>query len=387
MKNYKIPLVNDTISDQELIDLADWIKTIPQLTKGPLSREFEELWSEWLNTSHSVFVNSGSSANLLMIDALKESGRLKSNNIIVPAVSWSTTVAPVIQLGLNPVLCDADPKNLGLNLDHLKEILSTQDIGAIVIVHVLGVPNHMAEIMELCEKYDVILLEDCCESHGSEYQGSKVGTFGLMSTFSFFYGHHISTIEGGMISTSDEEMHELLILKRAHGWVRDLPEDAQRKYTEAFETSDFESLYSFYTTGYNVRSNDVSAFLGLSQMKNIDKYGKIRNNNYKYYKKLLKEFWFQDCDNSFISNFSYGMLFEDRDKVAAKLITNGVECRPLICGSIGLQPFWIKLYGKCSLPVADRVHKEGLYLPNNPKMKLSDIDFIANILSDYKGVR
>ena len=107
MKNYKIPLVNDTISDQELIDLADWIKTIPQLTKGPLSREFEELWSEWLNTSHSVFVNSGSSANLLMIDALKESGRLKSNNIIVPAVSWSTTVAPVIQLGLNPVLCDA----------------------------------------------------------------------------------------------------------------------------------------------------------------------------------------------------------------------------------------------------------------------------------------
>jgi CDP-6-deoxy-D-xylo-4-hexulose-3-dehydrase len=384
MKNYKIPLVNDTISDQELFDLADWIKTIPKLTKGPLNSKFEEIWSTWLNTKHSVFVNSGSSANLLMIDALKESGRLKSKNIIVPAVSWSTTVTPVIQLGLNPILCDADPKNLGLNLDHLKEILSTQDIGAIVIVHVLGVPNHMVEIMELCEKYDVILLEDCCESHGSEYQGSKVGTFGLMSTFSFFYGHHISTIEGGMISTSDEEINELLILKRAHGWVRDLPEPAQKKYTEEFDTSDFELLYSFYTTGYNVRSNDISAFLGLSQMKNIDKYGKIRNNNYKYYKKLLKDFWIQDCDNSFISNFSYGMLFQDRDKVAAKLMTNGIECRPLICGSIGRQPFWIKLYGECSLPIADRVHKEGLYLPNNPKMRFSDIDFIANVLNEYK---
>ena len=302
----------------------------------------------------------------------------------MPAVSWSTTVAPVIQLGLNPILCDADPKNLGLNLDHLKELLSTQDIGAIVIVHVLGVPNHMVEIIELCEKYDVILLEDCCESHGSEYQGSKVGTFGLMSTFSFFYGHHISTIEGGMISTSDQEINELLILKRAHGWVRDLPGPAQEKYTKEFDTSDFESLYSFYTTGYNVRSNDVSAFLGLSQMKNIDKYGKIRNDNYKYYKKLLKDFWAQDCDNSFISNFSYGMLLKDRDKVASKLMSNGIECRPLICGSIGQQPFWIKLYGKCSLPIADRVHKEGLYLPNNPKMKFSDIDFIFNVLNEYK---
>jgi len=384
MNSYKIPLVNDTISNQELFDLADWIKTIPKLTKGPLNNKFEGVWSKWLNTKHSVFVNSGSSANLLMIDVLKESGRLKSDNIIVPAVSWSTTVAPVIQLGLNPILCDADPKNLGLNLEHLEQILRTEDIGAILIVHVLGVPNHMDEIIELCQKYDVILLEDCCESHGSEYKGSKVGTFGLMSTFSFFYGHHISTIEGGMISTSDNEINELLILKRAHGWVRDLPEQAQNKYTNEFGTSDFESLYSFYTTGYNVRSNDVSAFLGLSQMKNIDKYGNIRNDNYNYYKKLLKDFWFQDCDNSFISNFSYGMLFKDRDKVAAKLMSSGIECRPLICGSIGLQPFWIKLYGKGSLPVADRVHKEGLYLPNNPKLKHSDIDYIANILSEYK---
>ena len=187
MKNYKIPLVKDTISNQELFDLADWIKTIPRLTKGPLNKEFEELWSKWLNVKSSIFVNSGSSANLLMIDVLKESGRLKSKNIIVPAVSWSTTVAPVIQLGLNPILCDADPTNLGLNLDHLKELLSTQDIGAIVIVHVLGVPNHMSEIMTLCKKYDVsgfptiLLLKD----------GNKVNTYngdrtkdGLMSFLS-----------------------------------------------------------------------------------------------------------------------------------------------------------------------------------------------------------
>tara|TARA_Y100000768_G_scaffold71191_1_gene50190 strand:- start:9449 stop:10603 length:1155 start_codon:yes stop_codon:yes gene_type:complete len=384
MNDYKIPLVNDTISDKELFDLADWIKTIPRLTKGELNNKFETKWSEWMGVKSSVFVNSGSSANLLMIDALKESGRLKSNNIIVPAVSWSTTVAPVIQLGLNPILCDADKDNLGLNIEHLEEILSSKQIGAVMIVHVLGVPNHMTEICELCKKYDVILLEDCCESHGSEYKGSKVGTFGLMSTFSYFYGHHISTIEGGMISTNDEEMNELLILKRAHGWVRDLPASSQGKYTNKFNTSDFESLYTFYSTGYNVRSTDVSAFLGLSQMKNIDEYGKIRNNNYEYYKKKLKHFWMQDCSDSFISNFSYGMLFKNRDKIAKDLMENGIECRPLICGSIGLQPFWINLYGECSLPMADRVHKEGLYLPNNPKLKFSDIDYIAKILNKYR---
>ena len=384
MNDYKIPLVNDTISDKELFDLADWIKTIPRLTKGELNNKFEKKWSEWMGVKSSVFVNSGSSANLLMIDALKESGRLKSNNIIVPAVSWSTTVAPVIQLGLNPILCDADKDNLGLNIEHLEEILSSKQIGAVMIVHVLGVPNHMTEICELCKKYDVILLEDCCESHGSEYKGSKVGTFGLMSTFSYFYGHHISTIEGGMISTNDEEMNELLILKRAHGWVRDLPVSSQGKYTDKFNISDFESLYTFYSTGYNVRSTDVSAFLGLSQMKNIDEYGKIRNKNYEYYKKTLNHFWMQDCSDSFISNFSYGMLFKNRDDIAKDLMENGIECRPLICGSIGLQPFWINLYGECSLPMADRVHKEGLYLPNNPKLKFSDIDYISKILNKYR---
>ena len=137
MNNYKIPLVNNTISDSELFDLADWIKTIPRLTMGDLNKKFENQWSNWLGTQHSVFVNSGSSANLLMIDVLKECNRLKSNNIVVPAVSWPTTVAPIIQLGLNPILCDADPENLGLNLDHLEKILSNQDISAVLIVHVL----------------------------------------------------------------------------------------------------------------------------------------------------------------------------------------------------------------------------------------------------------
>ena len=300
MNNYKIPLVNDTISNQELNDLADWIKTIPRLTKGPLNDEFQQVWSNWLNVKHSVFVNSGSSANLLMVDALIESERLKSKNIVVPAVSWSTTVAPVIQLGLTPILCDADKDNLGLDIEHLEEILSSNEIGAIMIVHVLGVPNHMTEICELCEKYDVILLEDCCESHGSEYKGSKVGTFGLMSTFSYFYGHHISTIEGGMISTSDDEMNELLILKRAHGWVRIFHHHLKRNI-QIIQYFDFESLYTFYSTGYNVRSTDVSAFLGLSQMKNIDEY-EIRNKNYEYYKNL-NHFWKQDCSDSFISIF------------------------------------------------------------------------------------
>ena len=154
----------------------------------------------------------------------------------------------------------------------------------------------------------------------------------------------------------------------------------KKKYQTKFQVSDFESLYTFYSLGYNLRSNEISAFLGLNQIKNIDKYGKIRNNNYEYYKEQLKDFWFQTSNDSFISNFSYGMLLENRDETAYQLMKNGIECRPLICGSVGLQPFWKNLYGESRLPIADKVHKQGLYLPNNPKIKFSDIDFICEIL-------
>lgn len=228
--NEKITLVKDTIDIDDVNKLIEWLKTNPRLTKGNLTIEFEKKWSEWLGSKYSVFVNSGSSANLAAIYSLILSGKLKNNKIVVPAVSWVTTVTPAIQLGLEPIMCECDMDNLGLDINHLKEIIKTENPGAIILVHVLGFPNYMDEIIDLCNENDIMLIEDTCESIGSEYNGKKLGTLGDLSTFSFYFGHHMSTIEGGMVSTDDEELYHILLSIRSHGWDRDLPQEKQERY-------------------------------------------------------------------------------------------------------------------------------------------------------------
>jgi CDP-6-deoxy-D-xylo-4-hexulose-3-dehydrase len=376
-----IPLVRDTIEREDLSKLANWLLTNPRLTKGELTIEFEQKWSKWLGRSHSVFTNSGSSANFLMIDALIQSGRLRNPTIIAPAVSWVTTVAPIMQLGLRPLLCDADEQNLGLSLDHLQHLLNANDVGAVIIVHVLGVPNHMKEIQFLCDKYEVPLLEDCCESHGSLYEGQKVGTFGLMSSFSFYYGHHISTIEGGMISCNDEELYSIVLSIRSHGWARDLPDHRRRKLEAEHGVNSFQSLYTFYYPGYNFRPTDLNAFLGLLQLERLDSITAKRNANYLLYKEeLVPTFWVQENPRGYISSFAFGLIDERRQSLVARLGENGIETRPLICGSIGQQPFWIKSHGRCSLPVADRVHKFGFYVPNNHQLSPAEVESVCEVL-------
>lgn len=377
-----IPLVKDTIDLNDLNQLADWLRTNPRLTKGELTVKFEIEWSKWLGTQYSVFVNSGSSANFLMLDALIQSGKLKSNKVIVPAVSWVTTVAPIIQLGLDPILCDADKDNLGIDLEHLERLLKENEVGAVIIVHVLGVPNHMDEIQYSCDKYNVILLEDCCEAPGSKYKGKKVGTFGAMSSFSFYFGHHMSTIEGGMVCCMDEDIYSIVLSIRSHGWARDLPSPKRAKHEKEFGIREFESLYTFYYPGYNFRSTDLNAFLGLLQLKKLDDVITLRNRNYLLYKKLLEvNYWVQTNSVAYISNFSFGLIDKRRLNIVKKLNESGIETRPLICGSIGQQPFWIKRYGRTSLQMADMVHANGLYLPNNHQITKEEIGFVCNVLN------
>src|SRR3989344_4287662 len=198
MKQYNIPLIKDTINFSDVKKLSEWLLTNPRLTKGELTVKFEEEWSKWNGNKYSVFVNSGSSANLLMVYALMAAGKLKNKKAIVPAVSWVTTVSPFMQFGLEPLLCDADATNLGLDVEHFEKLCQEHNPAVVIMVHVLGHTSNMAAILEICKKYDVILLEDCCESHGSQYEGQKVGTFGNMASFSYYFGHHMSTIEGGM---------------------------------------------------------------------------------------------------------------------------------------------------------------------------------------------
>lgn len=378
-----IKLVKDTIDSDDINRLVRWLQTYPRLTKGDLTTEFENKWSEWLGVKHSVFVNSGSSANLAAIYSLIISDKLRNKKIVVPAVSWVTTVTPAIQFGLEPIMCDCDKDNLGLSIEHLKKIIEEEDPALIILVHVLGFPNHMKEIVDLCKEKDIFLIEDTCESIGTKYNNKLLGTFGDLSTFSFYFGHHISTIEGGMVCTDDDDLYHLLLSIRSHGWDRDLPEKVQKGLREKFSVDDFRALYTFYYPGFNLRSTDLQAFIGLGQMEKLDTIIEGRNRNYqKYMREIDNKFWtINPPENSHISNFCFPIITENLTKLKDDLILNNIECRPLICGSINEHPFWYQRYGKKELPNAKLVHDNGLYIPNNHQMTELELDRIIEIVN------
>lgn len=380
----KIPLVKDTIDKKDIKQLISWLKTNPRLTKGELTILFEHEWSKWLGTKFSVFVNSGSSANLAAVYALILSGKLKNNKIVVPAVSWVTTVTPAIQLGLQPIMCDCDKNNLGLDISSLKEIIETENPGAIILVHVLGIPNQIDEILDLCKKNNIMLIEDTCESLGSQYENKKLGTFGNLSTFSFYFGHHISTIEGGMISTDDEDLYHILLSIRSHGWDRDLPTYKQNELREKYKIDEFTSLYTFYYPGFNLRSTDLQAYIGLNQLKKLDEITHLRNKNYEiYHNEIKNDFWkIQPPENSFVSNFSYPIITEKKFELVNNLKKNNIECRPLICGSISKHPFWYQKYGTNSYPNSELVHNLGIYVPNNHQITDKELKKIVKVINN-----
>ena len=379
-----IKLVKDTIDFDDITKLIEWLKTNPRLTKGDLTSEFEKRWSEWLGVKYSVFVNSGSSANLAGIYSLMLSQKMKNNKIVVPAVSWVTTVTPAIQLGLTPIMCDCDIENLGLDINHLNQIIKDEDPSAIILVHVLGVPNNMKEIMDICKENNILLIEDTCESIGSKYSNKMVGTFGDLSTFSFYFGHHMSTIEGGMISTDDEELYHILLSIRSHGWDRDLPEKKQTELRQKYGVNDFRALYTFYYPGFNLRATDLQAFLGLGQLEKLDSIIHNRNKNYlKYKKEINNEFWsVSEPKGSYVSNFSFPIVTKNIDNLINELVKNNIECRPLICGSINEHPFWYERYGKQILPNSKIIHEYGLYLPNNHQMTDDEINKVIKIVNE-----
>ena len=204
LKKLNIPLVKDTIDFEDIKHLISWLETNPRLTKGNKTIEFEKKWSEWLGVKYSIFVNSGSSANLAMIYSLLLSGKLKNKKIVVPSLSWVTSVSPLINFNLEPILCDSDSKNLSIDLIHLEQIFIKDNPAALMLIHPLGFPNDMNQIIDLCNKYDVIILEDSCETMGSKYGDKLMGTFGLISTFSFYFGHHMSVSPDTPIPFIDE---------------------------------------------------------------------------------------------------------------------------------------------------------------------------------------
>lgn len=372
-----ISLAEDTISHEELESLSAWILAGNRLTKNGETLAFEAEFEEYMGVKHAIVTNSGSSSNLLMIYALKEAGYLRNNKVIAPAVSWVTTVSPLMQFGFDVSLCECDAQNLGLNIDHLEQLCKTERPALIILVHVLGHANHMDEIQHICKKYDVLLIEDSCESLGSELNGRKLGGLSTAGSFSFYYGHHISTVEGGMVVTNDTDLYHVMLSLRSHGWSRDLPAEIRDGLMAEHGIDEFRNLYTFYYPGFNLRSTDLQAFIGRSQLKKLDRITVDRERNYNTYRAALGDFFCQTSSTDPMSSFAYGTLIENRNEVFEHLSRNDIECRPLICGNIGRHPFWTKRYGDPQLKNADIVHDFGIYMPNHHNLSEEDVRFVC----------
>ena len=376
-----ISLASETISEFELSRAAEFLTSGKRLTKGEETLRFEEEFAAAVGAKHAVFVNSGSSANLLAVAALKESGRLRNNIAVCPAVSWVTTVTPLMHLGFDVILCDSEAASLGVDPEQLERIFRTSRPSLLVLVHVLGHPNDLRRILELCREYDVLLVEDTCEALGTiSTDNLWLGTAGVAGTFSFYYGHHISTIEGGMVVTSDFDLWQLMLSMRSHGWSRDLSPEVQESLVSLFEVDEFRNLYTFYSPGFNFRSTDFQAFIGRMQLERLADIVTRREENFEVYARHLPGFWRQSTHQKTLSSFAFGTAVQNRVDLARTLLKEGIESRPLVCGNIGRHPFWTKRHQTPPLPVADFVHDQGMYLPNHASLSAEDVERVANVL-------
>ena len=379
-----IKLATETIDKNDIKGLIAWLKTYPKLTQGKLTQKFEKKFAKWIGAKYAIFCNSGSSANLLMLSSLLQADIIKKNSkVVVPAICWSTDVAPIFQLNLNPLLCDINLENLSLDLSHLEQIYRTEKPDVLFLVSILGFSSDIKNILKLSKKYNVKIIEDNCESVGSKFNNKKLGNFGLMSSFSTFFGHHFSTIEGGIVTTNDKKIFNILKMLRSHGWDRDLEIKEKKKLRKFWKINDFNALYTFYYSGYNLRSTNLQAFIGLNQLKKLNRFCKIREKNFNYYqKKIINNYWkIKPIKNSFVSNFGYPIISPFKNEIVKELTKQRIQVRPLISGSMSKQPFFRKNIKIKPFKASTEVDKFGMYLPNHHDLSFKQIDFICNIVN------
>ena len=383
--NIKFPSAKETINEHDIDALCEWLKSYPRLTKGDLTPQYEAEWAKYIGTKHAVFNNSGSSANLLMVYAAIACGRIPNGKIVVPSVGWVTTIAPAMQFGLEPIMVGADSRTFGIDLDKLEEVCEKERPDAVIFVQVLGVPHYKERLLDLKEKYGFILLEDACAALGAEYSdGKKVGTVGDMSTFSFYFGHQLSTIEGGMVNTDDYELHQMLMMLRSHGWGKDLDPERYNELITQYGVDDFHKPFTFFTAGFNLRSTDLQAFIGLRQAEKAEWVSQRRYENHLRFAENLKGYVeYQDWGDNKPVSISFGALArssEHRKEIVGRLVANGVETRIFSAGNLGLHPFWYEKYGKFSDDVSNRIHSCGFFVPNYPELKDEEVDFICKVI-------
>lgn len=374
-----IKLMEDSIGQEEVNAILNCLES-GEYTQGKVVDEFEKKFAEWNGSKYAIMVNSGSSANLLMLNVLKKKYKLTDlDEVLVPMVTWPTTIYPIIQNNLKPVFCDVD-ESFNINLDSVKKMVNKYT-KAIFVTHLIGQPVKIKEIKKLCEERNLLLIEDCCESAGAKVDGKKVGTFGLMGSFSFYFGHHMTTIEGGMITTDDPRIYDTLKSLRSHGWVKGT--DRENNYPEMKNKS-----FVFDVMGYNLRSTNMNAAIGLVQLSRLDGFIEKRRNNHEYFLEKTKDLPInvQEVDLNETSSFCFGILFEDKDlrtKVLDELPKRGIECRPIVTGNILKQPVFSGMnFAKDHPTMANIIHEQGIYLPNSQFIGEKEIDYMVDTIKE-----
>jgi CDP-6-deoxy-D-xylo-4-hexulose-3-dehydrase len=383
----KIKLMENTFFEEVKTKkkLINFIKHAKQLSMHKKVRDFEIKFSKIINKKYTVMVNSGSSANLILIQSLKNLGILKKNdNVAVSALTWSTTIMPLLQLNLNPIPIDINLKSFNCSSFNFSEAIKKYKFKAFFITNAMGFCDDIDEIKKICDIKKITLIEDNCESLGSEYKQKKLGSFGLASTHSFFVGHHISSIEGGTVSTSSKKLNDMLKLVRSHGWTRNLDAKEKKNYSLQFKTEKFYEPYTFYDLAYNLRPTEINGFLALEQIKFLKKISTEREVNfYKFYNVYIKNKNFvpYKIENmNILSNFAFPVICKN------KLVLNKyinifkklkIEIRPFISGNIARQPFFKKyVKKKFDLPNADTIHDLCFYFPNHNDLTQAEINRI-----------
>ncbi len=390
-----IPLMKNAFSNEQETKekLAEFIVKADRLSMGEECAKFENEFAAFQGQKEAILFNSGGSANLAIFQTLKNLGLLKEgDNVGFSALTWSTNIMPIIQLGLKPVAVDCAPQTLNIMSETLEQRLEEVELKALFVTNVLGLAGDLDKIREICENRGIILLEDNCEALGTELSQGKTGTFGKMASFSFFVAHHMSTIEGGMICTDDSECAEMLRIVRANGWDRNLTSAQQHKWRKKYGiASEFDAKYTFFDLGYNIRPTEITGFLGRCQLKFLEDNIRAREKNYLRLEKSLNknpDFFSFDRDHiKLLSNFAFPVLCKDpetKERYISQFAGAGVEIRPMIAGNIQKQPFYSKYVPKnYDLPGADKAHDCGFYFGNYPELTEADMQTLQSCLESY----
>lgn len=385
----KYSLASSTWDHKELNAIQGVIQS-DMYTMGAKVAEYERQFADYFGSRHAVMVSSGSTANLLMIAALffTKNPRLKrGDEVIVPAVSWSTTYFPLQQYGLKVKFVDIDPATLNIDLDKLEAAI-TEQTKAILLVNLLGNPNDFNRIEHLVEGKDILILEDNCESMGAEYHGKKAGSFGVMGTFSSFFSHHIATMEGGCVVTDDEELYHILLCIRAHGWTRNLPKENQ---VSGIKSDDpFEESFKFVLPGYNVRPLEMSGAIGIEQLKKLPGFVDVRRQNAQLYQSLFSDHPYlqiqQEVEQS--SWFGFSLVIKenapfDRKQLVKALQAAEIECRPIVTGNFLKNEAVLKFFDyevSGTLEAAEYIDQRGLFVGNHQEPLNEELHYLKLVI-------